>query len=531
MGIAVILVADLLMIGLMTRTFPWMSLTGGDPSHGSYATATAKTTDTLFTPAGQSPAEVAIDTVMSLKPAQFHGDGWKTAATATGIPGLTYSFACGPTPGPAAMYATTRSWAQSTGPLPSDLNVSVTVTANAYGAGEGALALHDITGHAANCGAPVTTMSGLGVEAATVNNNGFSTLIWRRGDVLIEAQVRGSNPQTFTPTWTLYDKALNKALATSCANQRSALADSARAPFGGGAYTGNTVKTIVTAPGHPHPTATATPSSTPSTGNGSGTASPSPSVPLTPSMPPMPSSPVTPSALPTPVAVPIAPKSPTPPPITMAVPKQVADPVGPGCGWAFTRQVAPAFDASAADSTYQNNVTNALATMATDWETWQTTQATYATNYATYTRTLAKYLKYVHQLDRTAAAWNALIKVRVAYTTALKAYEKAYVAFKNYTLAKNYAQQQYTAEVATCGKQATPPTPATTPVCPPVKPAILAQPAPKVPARPAAPDASFPEYANRGHKLTTQQLDALVAPQIVTPSASPTPSPSSTPTP
>ena len=237
-------------------------------------------------------------------------------------------------------------------------------------------------------------------------------------------------------------------------------------------------------------------------------------------LPTRPADPVWPP-LPTPVELPVAPFSPGPEPTAAVVVTPRRDPVGPGCGWAFTGQGAPTYDAAAAAATRAATIDAARGRLLLAQQAWRAAVVGYWQASARFETATVAYAFYADQVRSVGVAWSAIEQARADYRSALVAYRAA-VSERDALLAEQAtALRAYQAALAACavvpttppaptvpatpeqpGASGPPATSPTTPapVCPPPRPAVLDRPVPPVPVppvpppdpRPAAPPASTP---------------------------------------
>jgi hypothetical protein len=496
---------------------------------------------------GPLPAETVLGQVFASDPALLPGDGWRAASDQGGALGTPFDYPCGTPEGAAPVAVESRGWAQTTGPLPSDLRAAVTVSMRAYGAGGGAAAFAALEDSITGCsGASQSARSGLGVEAMAARNAVTAALVWREGDVLgvVTYQAAG-NPGDLAAVTALageFDGRLTAALSGVCVAVDSTLADAGRSPYiNRAAFTGRTVPYTVTLDQSFADAATARQAATTAQ---SGVVAPAVAVPAPvitlPTIGTLPTRPtgegVTPDALPTKVDKPTAPTAPVAAATTKDIPRVVADPDGPGCGWAFTGQVAPAFDATAADTALKAAEKSTQSQLQTAWVTWLQQRDAYYVAYAAFQQQADAYIAYAQQVSDARVAWAKIDAARKTYDQQMKTYNDAVAARDKFLADQQTAQTAFDAAVASCQtstaspsetasptgsptstprRPTTPPSatptgapstsaapttsaePTPTQVCPPVRPLILDQQAPSVPTKPTAPAA--PGVAPQGN--------------------------------
>lgn len=507
------LVATLVAFFLLIQSFfPWMTVF--NPSAGA---APAKVKDvtrpTNVTNGGPTPAEVALKAVMGSDIAAVRDGGWVPRPAAKGVPGVSFGFACDPTDGLAPVVAEGRSWTRD--------DSTLTVSARAYPAGGGAVALQGLTEAVARCSAAAAyTSSGLGVETVQVNSRTTNAVVWRRGDVLmVGSTTNGSQPGSVTSVLDVlqgFDSALVKSLTGVCADQSSTVEAALRSPYvERKKFFGNSENVKINRnrkAGLPRAERTKP---------GIAVAVPAPRIPL-PYVADLPSPPV-PAVTKGPTGLPAAKPFPVEPtaPVngvqnSKEVQRKIEDPVGPGCGWAFTGQVPPNFDSDTASRDFNVSVAKANKAMTRSWNRWQRARGAYFEAYARYSRQAEAYKGYAAEVERVRAAWQTVETARANYYVALNSYNAAVQARADFKAEKQAAADDYAQKKAECAKpkpkpkpvkpsasptpgapssSASPsPSPSPTPTlqCPPSRPAILDQAPPAVPESPVpAPEAQL----------------------------------------
>lgn len=470
-------------------------------------------------PSGPTLAESTVVQVMASTPQELAADGWEEAPAKGGVPGLSFGFGCDPTDGLAAVVAASRSWSYGAVSDATAATQSVTVTAYAYPAGGGAVAMAGVAAAVLACDAAelVPLSSGWGVESFQVQTSNSATVLWRRGDVVMAASVashgRPGSVSTFSPVFTQYDAVLDTALDGVCEDESSTVADGFRSPYlNRKKFTGNTTTTRVSRPepAATEPVTTASPVPVPA---------PSVPVPVLVSLPVAPYPPITdgPKVLPSPVSSPTLPTAPVSPRAFAAVERRVDDPTGPGCGWKFTGQVPPVFDEEAALNEFDEAVDVAEHRLSGAWARWLRAKVSYYVAYAEYAKGAATYDTYATAVLAAQAAWDVVADARAEYESALSVYDAAVQAREQWHLDRAAAREEYEQAKRDCATSTPSPSPTlptgsptTTPtptpssapegpaaravlVCPPVRPAILDEVEPTVPASPVpAPEAQLP---------------------------------------
>jgi hypothetical protein len=530
LGVSAVLANAGLVLGLHAA-FPGLSLF---PSSGEPA-AQEQVADPVVREVAQRggplPAESVLASVFASEPGALPGAGWQAASDPGGALGTPFDFACGAPMGAAPALVETRGWSQVNGPLPGNLNAAVTVSLRGYGAGAGAAAFEALEQSLRDCaGASRGGWSGLGVEAMTARSGQTAALVWREGDVLgqVTYQAAGA-PGDLSAVAALaaeYDRRLVSSLTGTCVTVTSTLADASRSPYiDRAAYTGYAVPHEVRLDPEfqASTTAAATPALAPDMVSVPEVPIPSPErvLPSVGVLPKKPADPVEPAALPVKVDRPVAPVPPVEAPTSKDVPELVADPQGPGCGWKFTGQVAPPFDASAAKTALAADMARGQQELQADWQTWLAQRRDYFAAYAAYQQQADAFTAYAAEVDVVRTAWAAVDARRATYAAAVKRYEDAAAAREKFLADQRTAQAEFDAAVTACAvassapvtpspsdtpsatpttsaaptgapslspspeatSSAAPTTPA--PVCPAPRPAVLDQQAPPVPQAPA----------------------------------------------
>ncbi len=385
----------------------------------------------------------------------------------------------------------------------------VVVTVSAYSAGAGAVALQEWATLLGSCRGGVTRLavSAPGADALVAGIRpatglpGASMLFWRRGDVVASVASPQTNPTGLAASAAAVDKVLLTAIAGRCADVASTMADAARSPWvAQDTFTGLTAPVTVSVTPSPQPLPPVGVTPVPATYS----PSPLPSV----SLPVRPAEPVWPVDLPLPVGSPIAPSRPTPAPVTSVVPSRLDDPVGPGCGWSFTGQVKPPYDAGTEALLAQARAQQAQADLVVLQQGWQAGLTAYWQDVPAYEQQALAFAAYASAVHDVAVAWDSITAARTAYANALAAYGAAVVARAQFFTDQALAQAAYNDAVAACAATptdtptpiptptgaptppdtATPtPPPTAVPACPPAVPPILSQPPPTLPPVPTPP--------------------------------------------
>ena len=477
------------------RFFP-----GNDEARPAAKPAAASVAD-VAARTGKTPAEVVVSLVLAAPPVLPAGA--LPVSALQGVPSSPVDLVCGTGTGPGPVTAGGRGWAVANGTQQTNLQSAYTVTVSAYGAGQGAVAFNALAGqvneHCANRSgtAYLFGSTGAGVDAATVRLNrsggGITAFFWRRGDVVVMvAAARSSVPMAMVKE---YDARLAAALAGVCATNDSAVADAARSPYVNRAgFTGLITKAPVDLPPG---VAAPTPMSTPAVVD-------LPAV----SLPDQPDFPFWPEKLPSPVPAPTAPAVPAYPALTTTSPVQVLDGQGPGCGWSFTGQPVPNFDAAAAAAKAAADAETAAVALGVNVASYAAGIPAYRAAYTRYLADVRTFQTYAQAVDTVAAAWRVIRLDQEQYQEALKLYTAAVTARDAFLASQTAAKAMYDAALVLCAggtpipttaptttapPTPAPPTPTTAPttapplVCPPVPAPIITQTAPTTPSPPTTP--------------------------------------------
>jgi hypothetical protein len=439
-----------------------------------------------------SPAQGVITTMLRPDVAT----GWTPAGAVAWSGGTPFDTPCG-RPGVDAVLSGARVYSIG--------SRQVVLTVSAYSAGSGAVAIRDWLARIGSCsGAPVgvaapgspTPDAFVASSPAAGGVRGATAIFWRRGDVVAVIAVAMSGASGMTALAAQVDPALATALVGVCANPQSTVADAVRSPWvERDAFAGLTAPVRVTAAPSPTPVPPAGVTPVPSTWS----PTPLPSI----SYPQRPADPIWPSDLPTGgVASPVPPAVLLPAPTLSVVPSRLDDPVGPGCGWAFTGQSAPPFDAATEAVLAQGRVAQATENLAAAQVAWQASIVGYWQAVAAYSGQATSYTAYAAGVRDVATAWDRITAARQAYADAVTAYNAAIAAREQFFLDQAAAQAAYDDAIAVCqaiSPSATPtdtatptltPAPTDTPVtpeCPPAVPPILGQLPPSIPPLPSPP--------------------------------------------
>jgi len=481
---------------LVHSAFPALRFTPGADEPPA-ASATRPSVADVAQRTGKTPAEVVISLVLATPPALPAGA--QPVSALQGVPSSAVDLVCGTRTGPGPVTAAGRGWAVGNGSQVTNLQAGYTVTMSAYGAGQGAVAFNALAGqvndHCANRSgsAYLVGSTGAGIDAATarVNRSGGGTtaFFWRRGDVV--AMVAATGPSVPMKMVKEYDARLAAALVGVCVTNDSAAADAARSPYVNRAG----FKGLLNAAPVGLPSGVSAPAR-----------APTPAVVDLPdvTLPEEPAFPFWPERVPSPVPAPTAPTIPDYPALTTMAPVQVLDGQGPGCGWAFTGQSVPNFDAAAAASKAAVDAERAADTLARNVAAYSAGVGAYQEAYPRYLADVRAFQTYSQALDTVAAAWKVIRRDQAEYREAMASYTAALTARDLFLARQTAARTAFTTAVALCARGPIPtraptaaptavpttvpngptrPVPTTTPttpvlVCPPVPAPITTQTAP-----------------------------------------------------
>ena len=489
---------------LVHSAFPALRFTPGTDEAGPGAKTPGASVADVALRTGKTPAEVVVSLVLASPPVLPAGA--LPVSALQGIPSSPVDLVCGTGTGPGPVTAGGRGWAVPNGSQLTRLRAGYTVTVSAYGAGQGAVAFsalaRQVNDRCANRSgtAYLVGSTGAGVDAATawVNRSGGGTtaFFWRRGDVV--AMVAAAGPSVPMGMVKEYDARLAAALADVCVTKDSTAADAARSPYvNREAFTGLVnAAPVGLPPGLTPPARLSTPAVV--------------DVP-TVSLPEEPGFPFWPERLPGLVPAPKAPTVPGYPALTTTAPVQVLDGQGPGCGWSFTGQPVPNFDAAAASSKAALDAETAAVALGANADSYIAALPAYRAAYTRYLADVSAFRSYAQEVDAVAAAWKVIRVDQAQYKEALALYTAALAAGNEFLVKQAAARTAFATALALCAGKSpiptappttAPPTPApTTPtgslptakpptpvlVCPPVPAPIITAPAPTAPPTPTPP--------------------------------------------
>lgn len=191
--------------------------------------------------------------------------------------------------------------------------------------------------------------------------------------------------------------------------------------------------------------------------------------------------------------VPVAPKAPEPQKTATTFKSLVEDVTGPGCGWSWMASAAPEFDAAAANATNDKRFEKATNRLAKDEDRWLGEVVNYWVAYADYRSDVIGYREYADTVAQTVKAWEVIDGQWATYWAEHDAWTNRKNARDRFDEEKTTAKDAYDDLLGQCAElDDTPPDPdAETPepdiACPPERPAILDQKAPKVGKEPTKP--------------------------------------------
>jgi hypothetical protein len=483
---------------LLHSAFPSLRFFPGTDDAPPAAKTAAPSVADVAQRTGKTPAEVVISLVLATPPALPAGASPVSALQ--GVPSSPVDRVCGTGTGPGPVTAAGRGWTVANGTQQTSLSAAYTVTVSAYGAGQGAVAFDALAGqvndHCANRSgtAHLVGSSGAGVNAATasVARSGSRTtaFFWRRGDVV--AMVAAAGPSVPMGMVKEYDARLAAALTGVCVTNDSTAADAARSPYVNRAkFTGLTVNAPVGLPlGVAAPARVSVPAEV--------------DLPDA-SLPDKPDFPFWPEQVPSQIQPPTAPGLPDYPALTTTAPVGVRDGQGPGCGWSFTGQQAPNFDAAAAATKAAADAEAAAYTLGANATAYTAAVPAYNAAYTRYLADVLVFQAYAQALDTVAAAWKVIRVDQARYHEALDLYTAALAARDAFLSKQLAAKSAYDTALTLCASPTplptAPPTtapPTTAPpfpvpptapplVCPPVPAPIITQTAPAPPQSPTPP--------------------------------------------
>ncbi|MFS0884908.1 hypothetical protein [Aeromicrobium sp. 179-A 4D2 NHS] len=447
-------------------------------------TAPASTVDTTAAPEGlvpaPSPAAVAVKEMFDQIDTAWKPQGRRVAAA-----GLPHPLTC-VTPAPSLSLSQT--YTTKTG-------VGTQVTITSYPAGLGAWVFDQMPAKARDCKPSSTSMTvmpstGIGVQSARYivswSGNRASIEVVRRGDVLTFVATTSPAPATAKAVDGVVAAHMNR-----CATQDSTVAAAFRNPA--------TAKTKY----KPFTTVekvTREPAATPSPPAGvDAVAVPAKTYKVPTVTRPEPRAyPVWPD-LPKDRAVPNPPEAPKPQKTVASIDTLTADVTGPGCGWAWMTSAVAPFDEVKAEEVNDAAFAKATKRLAKDEKRWLTEVVGYWVAYADYRATVISYRDYAQKVADVEKAWKVIDAQWATYWAEHDAWTKRKAARERFDSQKKTAKDAYDELLDQCLELAeTPIEPDVEEdepdiMCPPERPSILDQKAPKVGKEPTKPKNPRPD--------------------------------------
>ncbi len=390
-----------------------------------------------------APAHDVFSAVLGTAPAA----AWQPAGSISWTAGSPFDASCGRPDQVGAAIAGSRIFVVGKG--------QVLVSLNAYSAGQGAGAFIEWANLLGTCSAVNSyALPGPGVDAliawgTKTGGGSAAVLLWRRGDVLASISVPTKGTGGLSQRASEVDSRLLSALAGTCADVDSVLADAARSPWlARPDFTGLLRPLAVTVSQSPAPTPPAGVTPVPD----SQVYEPVPAV----SYPVRPLDPIWPSALPSPMSQPAQPVRPTPQPSATSVLARIDDPTGPGCGWSFTGQVQPVYDEIQQAALTQGRVDQARLKLKVAQSQWQNDTLAFWTQAGPYVAEVQAFAAYAEEVRQVAVAWDSISVSREAYDTAVAQYNQALGDREVFLVQQQQAQAAYDSAVVLCAAQLTP---------------------------------------------------------------------------
>ena len=468
---------------------------------------------------GALPAERVVNAALDgVSP----GGSWVAAGNPSGAVNSPFDFDCGAPDGPGPVISRMRGFSQSTSSLSRDITDALTVNMRAYSAGLGAVAYNVMQTQVAGChGVSLGNRNAPGVQAMVVRTSRAMSFVTRRADVITiissSALFGPAALSVVTGVAEQVDTQLMLLLTPVCADVNATISSASRSLRAGVPFTGSTINREAVLP--PDATGVAVSAVAPNV-----TVAPVPVVVL----PVRPADPILPTALPAVVPAPVPPVAPSAAPTSMAFTERVTDPIGPGCGWAFTGQMYPTFDPVRAQAAVIVAEATSQIALAQANVIATASMAAFQSDLTVFNAELAAFLVYAEKVSEVSRAWQATQVSRESYASQVTAYNAAVSDAAAFNAQKQAASSSYNAAVASCAANGDMPAPASAPpapsgspavgvlpgtggvivlpsglpvalpsaapsaspasqVCPPVRPVILDQNPPQVPAPPVAP--------------------------------------------
>lgn len=354
------------------------------------------------------------------------------------------------------------------------------VTALAYPAGAGATAHAQIVAAATVCGEGHEE-NGLGVEGVGYRRGAAAVQVFRRGDVVVVVSASPAERMPDEEWLTDLDDRTAALLADRCLDLTSSPQDIGRNPWvDPESFTGRLTPVDVAVPDVEVTTAEEVTTD--------------PVVPLdviAPALPEVPArpEPLVPEAtdlppLPLEVERPTAPVPPAEPDLNGRAQLAIPDPEGPGCGWEFTGEAVPEFDAKEAETRHERAVTKEQQRLVDERVEFERGKVAFYRAWAEHERAATAYQSYVDEMTLVVAQWQVVIDARAEYVAEFEKYRRSRDAYDAFVAEQQEARETYDAQVEDClelggafdGEVDT--------SCPPQIPAILSQTPPQLLPKP-----------------------------------------------
>lgn len=326
-----------------------------------------------------------------------------------------------------------------------------------YPAGQGAAELDRQLATARSGGAWYADVDGPGVQShdvyATWDGKRSTTRVWRHGDVLAYTVVDRQHASRLGALTAELDAIFTGGLDGQCVAPQSTLEDANRSPFHApDGYAGYLLPETVSIPEPDLPEAPDDP--VVEVGEETVTLDYA-TFPFTPEQvdevqrPAVPSYPVWPE-LPAELEVPDAPEPPAVPPTETSVDVAHEDVDGPGCGWAFTGERVPPFDAEKAEKDRDEAVDRAETELEEGVERWQQAVAEYWEAWPTYLAQVAEYRTYAQEVAEVTEAWDVIAEQWRAFRQEHAQWQDEADAHAELVAEREALQAEWDEHVATC---------------------------------------------------------------------------------
>lgn len=144
------------------------------------------------------------------------------------------------------------------------------------------------------------------------------------------------------------------------------------------------------------------------------------------------------------------PAAPTKPETSRIIPERVKDPVGPGCGWAFTELAAPVFDDEEEKARADAQEQEVRAELRQNYLNFLSERSDFILAYADYSRQVAAYRQYAEQVREVGEQWEYINNVRAEYRALLDEYWRLVEERESFAERQEQAQENYDAAVQQC---------------------------------------------------------------------------------